>query len=401
MPKTTTDCRIEERIALDAAGIVKTADGYLKAAPKVARTGIQVYGGVELGHPEMERIRVYRPADEVFSTDSLATFAHRPLTNDHPPVMVDAKNWKKYSIGMTADEVLRDGERIRIPLIVMDGQAVTDIESGKRELSVGYGMTLDWKPGTTPEGEAYDAVMKNIRCNHIAIVDAARGGPDLRVGDSETRETIAPARDERRTETMEKVLKTIVMDGISVEVTDTAAQVLDRYRQSMETKVKDLTDSLAAETKKLQDAMSASATALKAATDAKDGEIATLKKQVADAALLTTPAAIDAMVKDRAALVGLAKKVLPAVVVDGKTAAEIRRQVVDAKLGAAATGKSDEYIAASFDTLAAQTPTVDSLGRALGSIQPQATPATAAVQAYDKMADDLTNAWKTPQAAAH
>jgi len=82
----------------------------------------------------------------------------------------------------------------------------------------------------------------------------------------------------------------------------------------------------------------------------KDAEIVTLKKSVTDA---TNPAFIDAAVKARAVVVDSAKKIFAAVVVDGKTDAEIKRQVVDSKLGDVAKGWNDEQITASFAALSA------------------------------------------------
>lgn len=49
------------------AGTRRRDDGYLGADARVARTGIQLYAGHEVGKPEMAVVRVYRPEGEVFS----------------------------------------------------------------------------------------------------------------------------------------------------------------------------------------------------------------------------------------------------------------------------------------------------------------------------------------------
>jgi hypothetical protein len=151
----------------------RTTDGYLAVQAHVARTGVQLYRGHEVGRPSVDTVRVYRPPEEVFAKDALKSFAHRPMTNDHPPENVDSSNWKKYSIGHTGDEVVRDGEYIRVPMVLMDEQAISDVEGGKRELSAGYMCDLDFVSGTTEDGEPYDAVQRGIRGNHIAVVKAA------------------------------------------------------------------------------------------------------------------------------------------------------------------------------------------------------------------------------------
>ena len=167
-------------------GVRRTGDGYLAAFARVARTGVQVYRGSELGRPDLEQVRVYRPPEEVFAPDALKSFAHRPVTLRHPAVPVTARNWKKYAGGQTGDEVVRDGEFVRVPMVMMD-QALIDAyeRDGIKELSMGYSTDIQWRTGVTDAGEEYDAVQTAIRGNHLAVVPAARGGDQLRIGDAD------------------------------------------------------------------------------------------------------------------------------------------------------------------------------------------------------------------------
>jgi hypothetical protein len=55
------------------AGTRRTADGYLVADVRTARTGIQLYAGHEVGKPEMPVVKVYRPEAQVFDTQSLGS----------------------------------------------------------------------------------------------------------------------------------------------------------------------------------------------------------------------------------------------------------------------------------------------------------------------------------------
>jgi hypothetical protein len=162
----------------------RTSDGYLTAFARVARTGIQEYKGHEVGRPDMETVRVYRPAEEVFAPDAMKSFAHRPVTLTHPRVPVTAKNWKRYAGGQTGGEVVRDSEFIRVPLVMMDSNLIDAYEKGGiKELSMGYSTELKWDKGITTDGEAYDAIQTEIRGNHLALVPTARGGDQLRIGD--------------------------------------------------------------------------------------------------------------------------------------------------------------------------------------------------------------------------
>jgi hypothetical protein len=162
----------------------RTADGYLAAGAHVARTGIQVYAGHELGRSDLTQVRVYRPEDEVFDRASLATLANKPITVDHPPEGVSAANWRKYAAGHLGGEILRDGDRIAVSLLLTDAGAISALEGGKQELSAGYDCAVDWTAGRTPAGEAYDAVQRRIRFNHVALVERGRAGSSVRIGDS-------------------------------------------------------------------------------------------------------------------------------------------------------------------------------------------------------------------------
>lgn len=165
-------------------GTHRTADRYLAADARIARTGIQIYSGREVGKPEMASVRVYRAPEEVFAAGAMASVAHKPITLDHPAENVDATRWKGTAVGWTGDTIQRDGNFLRVPMMVADADAIASIDSGARQLSAGYTCDLVWGAGTTPEGEAYDARQVGIRINHVAVVAAGRAGSECRIGDS-------------------------------------------------------------------------------------------------------------------------------------------------------------------------------------------------------------------------
>jgi hypothetical protein len=171
----------------------RTADGYLTAFANVARTGIQQYKGKELGRPDLDVVNVYRPADEVFSRDAMHSMAHKPVTLYHPTEAVTSKNWKDHAGGSTGDEVVRDGDHVRVPLVMMDQGLIDAVEKGGiKELSMGYSTDLKWGRGTTPEGLSYDATQTNIRANHLAVVPVARGGNTLRLDATMAQPNVCP-----------------------------------------------------------------------------------------------------------------------------------------------------------------------------------------------------------------
>lgn len=378
---TTERVNFTDYLTLDAPR--RTAEhGYLAATAVVARTGIQVYRGHEVGRPDLERVRVWRPEAEVFHEDAMRSFAHRPVTNDHPPVPVTSENWRKYAVGQVGDEVVRDGQHVKVPILLMDAGVIRDYEAGKRAISQGYSCELRWGSGTTPEGELYDATQTQIRANHTAVVDAARGGPEVRIVDK----------------TKEKRMKTITVDGLSVQVEDRDAEIVQRTIDKLTKQI--TTDAETMEEMKKRHAAEIAACATKDAeakklSDAKDAEIATLKKQLSDSEM--TPAKLDVMVKDRALVITKARVLLgDALVSEGKTDSEIRRQVVDSVMGADSKGWSDDQVSASFAMIAKKNITEDKLAAALSNSQVDAV--TSLDKAYEDRDKALENAWK-PKAA--
>lgn len=171
-----------------------TPEGYLVADALVARANnIQEYRAGELGLTDRaatDVVRVFRPETEVFHKDSLATAGHLPITLDHPSVMVDAGNWKEYARGEGGDQVMRDGEFMRIPLRVTDAGGVTAVRTTHKEFSLGYSGNLKIEAGVF-DGQPYDAVITDIRYNHLAACRTARGGPELRIVDARERVSAA------------------------------------------------------------------------------------------------------------------------------------------------------------------------------------------------------------------
>lgn len=151
--------------------IGKTPEGYIIDTPVIARTGIQWY------KRDGKDVAEYRPASEVFAPQSLASFVGRPLTIDHPAFMVRSDNVRNVVVGAILGEPWRDGENLRARVVVHDKRAIDLIERGlKAELSVGYTVETEQVAGVTPEGAHYDAIQRNIRCNHLSIVTRGRAG---------------------------------------------------------------------------------------------------------------------------------------------------------------------------------------------------------------------------------
>lgn len=346
----------------------QTADGSLVAFVRCARTGCQDYAGYEVGKPDLSKVTVYRPESEVFSRDSMASYASSTVTLQHPRDAVTAENWKDHAVGDVGEDVVRDGQTVRVPLIVRDAKAVAAVAAGTDQISMGYTCDLAWEDGTAPDGTAYQAVQRNIRINHLAIVDSARGGPSLKIGDAEMS------------------VKKITFDGLPLEITDAGEAALNK-----------VLGQLADSGKKLGDAETQVAT-LATTVATKDAEIETLKKSLEDAqvtpAQMRDAAKAFAMVADHAAKLGVK-------VSDDMGEMDLRRAAVNLKLGDIAKDWNDDQIAASFGTLAAQlgdggTAVIHSGGSVVSVGDARAE--------YDKAMSDrkshLSNAWRGAETVA-
>jgi hypothetical protein len=155
---------------------VKQSNGWLRVDGYLTRTGI-----FEYLQPDGTKRREYRPPEEVFKEDSLETFAMVPVTDTHPPVMLDAGNTTQFARGAVSDTVKRDGDKVRASLLITDAALVAKLEAkDATQVSCGYICDVEDTPGEF-QGQKYDSIQRNIRGNHVAIVPHGRAGAEVRV----------------------------------------------------------------------------------------------------------------------------------------------------------------------------------------------------------------------------
>lgn len=277
----------------------RTSQGFLRVDAYLTRTGIFEYrdsaGGVR---------RELRLDGEVFDGESLDSFAMAPITDDHPPVMLTAENAREYTRGHLAETVNRDGNFVRASMVITDADLIAKMESGKKQISCGYVCDLEMKSGEY-RGQKFDAIQRNIRGNHVAVVDTGRAGPDVCV-----RMDALP--DE------EKMFK-VRIDGVDFECTEALSQAFAKY-----------------------DA------AITARADVAEKNLATEKAARVDA---EDPSKFQARVAARVALERTAGGVLPSVKFDGMTDRAVKLAVIE-KLGKSLDANhADSYVDAYFDAM--------------------------------------------------
>lgn len=161
---------------MDGCKIKKSDEGYLIGEAPVAKVGVMTYlmadGSV---------VREFVPPETLFDTDSMASFKMKPMTDDHPyDKKVNADNAYYRSIGMTGETVKQDGDYLVCSMTIIDGSVVNKVADGKQELSPGYTCELVMQKGDW-NGIEFDAIQLSRKYNHLALVDNARGGTDIRM----------------------------------------------------------------------------------------------------------------------------------------------------------------------------------------------------------------------------
>lgn len=149
-------------------------NGWLRVDGYLTKVGVFEYVNGD-GTKRLE----LRSDDEV--NKSLTSFGMVPVTDDHPDVVLDSTNTTKYQKGTVSEAVRRDGEAVRASMLITDGALAAKMHGGKCGLSCGYEVDLDKTSGNHPVYGRYDAIQRNIRGNHVAVVTSGRAGPVARV----------------------------------------------------------------------------------------------------------------------------------------------------------------------------------------------------------------------------
>lgn len=179
-------------LALDWASVRRfDADGRLHVATShISKATVNPYRGSEI--PDFQRLgldptRIYRLLrDPAELQRGAPTFCRLPLLSTHVPVTADEPR-PDLVVGSVGSDVRFSDPYLDASLVVWDARAIALVESGhQRELSAAYRYDADMTPGRF-RGQAYDGVMRNIRGNHVALVESGRAGPDVVVGDAALR----------------------------------------------------------------------------------------------------------------------------------------------------------------------------------------------------------------------
>ena len=167
--------------SLDENGFLHVKRSHISKAQCAPYYGHEIPGAKDKGIDFDKIYYGFRAPEEL--EKSLPTWAGLPLHIEHHIDSADDPQ-KLTRVGTVGTEVEWNDPYLDAPLIVWDQKAIDGINDGSfRELSMAYRYDPDWTPGTY-EGVPYDFVMRNIRGNHVALVEEGRAGHDVLVADA-------------------------------------------------------------------------------------------------------------------------------------------------------------------------------------------------------------------------
>lgn len=322
---------------------VRTDEGYVLAEGFAARPGVLEYRQAD-GSIRRELVL----EEELHRADSLETLARKPVTLEHPQnksgeqVFVASENVQDFGVGDVSEsiEVDRLNGFVKIRMAVRRKDAVDAIDKGIRELSAGYTVDLDLTPGKHPVYGQYDAIQRNRKYNHVAIVPMGRAGSSVALrADSAVQvspfhilETDSNAGINPEKEILMSDVKRTVQEELARRDADEKVKKLADENEELKKKVDELQGKLDVLSKKLEEDAASS-------DDEKDKKTDSVNK------LAWFNARRDALdIAQKMGVQGLDDADIP----------EIKQAVVKARLGEVRADAGKAYFDAAYDILKAQ-----------------------------------------------
>lgn len=316
----------------------KTPEGYLRGRAIVTNTGIFNYK-----QQDGTILRELRTPEDIGNQETLDSLIMQIMTDDHPspniaPEGVNADNAKKLQVGFTGESVRFDGHSTSIPITITDAKTIEKVErEGKIALSCGYRADLEMKSGFAYGNNQYDAVQKNIKYNHIAIVNRGRAGDLAKI--KLRMDSMDAIRIDDKKNTGGKIMAKVKINDVEFEADQRVAEefnIVKKLNEDFEIKLKDKN----VEFSKLQATHDSLVDKLKTAND----EIEKLKQEQLD------ESKIQEAVKNRIALVDVAVK-QNVEITETMNDSDIKKAIIlKAFPNAKLEEKNNDYINARYDS---------------------------------------------------
>ena len=207
-----------DAVTLDSAEIKE--NGFIYDRPILTRAGVFVYR-----QPDGTTRREYRPPEEVFHPEHLKSIRGKPITDMHNGL---ARADSDYIIGTTLSEGIDERPNLRGDIVIHHPKKL----GSKREVSLGYRMDLELVSGTTPEGEPYDAIQRNMRVDHLAVVPRGRAGnARLRMDSADAASMPFDLEDSSLPDPTVKLVSVRLDSGLEYQASPEVAREIDKLKQ--------------------------------------------------------------------------------------------------------------------------------------------------------------------------
>ncbi len=239
----------------------------------ISKVGVFDYLGAEIGAPVPDKIyRVLRPPEELASEATINSFKLTPFIIEHEMLGKHATPAEKKGIqGVIGENVYFDPPYLRANIKIFSDMALSNIDSGKIDLSPGYRSKYEFTSGIY-EGQHYDVIQRHLRGNHLALVDEGRTGPDVAVQDHlvitiDTKELIRMNEEENKEKqtTDEGAFTAEQVTALKSIIAEVIAQTQSSADENLEEEKKS-TDANPEEEQKAEEAVTAAEVAAEEAT---------------------------------------------------------------------------------------------------------------------------------------
>lgn len=226
--------------SVDANGFLHVERSPLTRVQVAPYLGREISGWQAQGLDPERMYHAYRPPEELSSAETIKSINGIPIHLEHHDDAGEPED-KKTRVGTTGTDGAFNAPFLMNSLHIFDQDAINRINDGSmKELSLAYTYIPEFKSGVTDDGEKYDFIQRQIRANHLALVENGRAGPSVKVSDSGKEINMADIENkDAGTEQKEVDLAQKIIDLHKVDENGNVVDASDEDKEAAITKILD------------------------------------------------------------------------------------------------------------------------------------------------------------------
>ena len=226
--------------SVDANGFLHVERSPLTRVQVAPYLGREISGWQAQGLDPERMYHAYRPPEELSSVETIKSINGIPIHLEHHDDAGEPED-KKTRVGTTGTDGAFNAPFLMNSLHIFDQDAINRINDGSmKELSLAYTYIPEFKSGVTDDGEKYDFIQRQIRANHLALVENGRAGPSVKVSDSGKEINMADIENkDAGTEQREVDLAQQIIDLHKVDENGNVVDASDEDKEAAITKILD------------------------------------------------------------------------------------------------------------------------------------------------------------------